>query len=339
MKFSVVASISVLPLFVVGCDTIQQHPEQKPQLTLSQTWTANAATGFTIGFNEPVQSVTWTWQGKSHVTTVQPASRTVHIRVSLLQGHQYSLTIDKASGDGTIPITRSRTLAGQTEQPLNTITNPGIWQYDVARTGPFTLKFNAPIANPNQLSSDITFNPPISGSVVWVSPIEAEFKPDQPIGPTQVETMRIKGGVDGPVSSAGQYLVADVVRPFITQSNQKIVVEEKNPETLTLYKNGHVVLKSLCNTGVTGAATPLGHYYIRSQLPKADMKGKDPDGTTYDIPDVPWVLGLFGNTAIHGYPRQKYGFPQSNGCVELPIGTAKKLYSLVKVGTPVVVER
>ena len=33
-----------------------------------------------------------------------------------------------------------------------------------------------------------------------------------------------------------------------------------------------------------------------------------------------------GGDAVHGYPRASYGFPQSNGCVELPIETAKLHY-------------
>ncbi len=52
------------------------------------------------------------------------------------------------------------------------------------------------------------------------------------------------------------------------------------------------------------------------------MTGTDPDGVHYVAPDVPWVNYFNGGDAVHGYPRASYGFPQSNGCVELPIETA-----------------
>ena len=84
-----------------------------------------------------------------------------------------------------------------------------------------------------------------------------------------------------------------------------------------------------------GGSTPTGTFYIRSKYPSVDMKGVNPDGVHYNDPHVPWVMGLIGNIAIHGYPRASYGWPQSNGCVELPLSAAKHLYSMVSVGTPV----
>jgi lipoprotein-anchoring transpeptidase ErfK/SrfK len=50
------------------------------------------------------------------------------------------------------------------------------------------------------------------------------------------------------------------------------------------------------------------------------------------VPDVPWVNYFNGGDAVHGYPRAAYGFPQSNGCVELPIETAQTVFGMLSIG-------
>jgi lipoprotein-anchoring transpeptidase ErfK/SrfK len=40
---------------------------------------------------------------------------------------------------------------------------------------------------------------------------------------------------------------------------------------------------------------------------------------------------------VHGFVRPAYGFPQSNGCVELPVSNASKVYQLDPYGTLVTV--
>ena len=62
------------------------------------------------------------------------------------------------------------------------------------------------------------------------------------------------------------------------------------------------------------------------------MSGEDPDGTHTTSPDVPWVNYFNGGDAVHGYPRASYGFPQSNGCVELPIETSRYVFGRLAIG-------
>lgn len=54
------------------------------------------------------------------------------------------------------------------------------------------------------------------------------------------------------------------------------------------------------------------------------MRGADVTGARYDV-TVPWASHIDGGQALHGYPRTSYGFPQSNGCVEMPIATAGRV--------------
>ena len=54
----------------------------------------------------------------------------------------------------------------------------------------------------------------------------------------------------------------------------------------------------------------------------SDMKGTNVTGVTYNDPTVPWASYFNGGDALHGFLRAHYGYPQSNGCVEMPITTA-----------------
>ena len=68
------------------------------------------------------------------------------------------------------------------------------------------------------------------------------------------------------------------------------------------------------------------------------MIGTNVDGSHYNDPGVPWVNYFNGGDAVHGYIRPSYGVPQSNGCVELPIATAQKVYGMLALGDLVIVE-
>jgi peptidoglycan hydrolase-like protein with peptidoglycan-binding domain len=111
-----------------------------------------------------------------------------------------------------------------------------------------------------------------------------------------------------------------------------VTVTESLPETLEVHRDGHVVISTPANTGVPGAETAQGIFPIYSRFVSTTMTGTDVDGTKYTVPDVPWVNYFNGGDAVHGYPRASYGFPQSNGCVELPIEAAARVYPMLKIG-------
>jgi peptidoglycan hydrolase-like protein with peptidoglycan-binding domain len=111
-----------------------------------------------------------------------------------------------------------------------------------------------------------------------------------------------------------------------------VTVTESLPETLEVHRDDHVVFSTPANTGVPGAETAQGVFPIYSRFVSTTMTGTDVDGTKYTVPDVPWVNYFNGGDAVHGYPRASYGFPQSNGCVELPIEAAAQVYPMLKIG-------
>jgi peptidoglycan hydrolase-like protein with peptidoglycan-binding domain len=111
-----------------------------------------------------------------------------------------------------------------------------------------------------------------------------------------------------------------------------VTVAESLPETLEVHRDDRVVFSTPANTGVPGAETAQGIFPIYSRFVSTTMTGTDVDGTKYTVPDVPWVNYFNGGDAVHGYPRASYGFPQSNGCVELPIEAAAQVYPMLKIG-------
>jgi peptidoglycan hydrolase-like protein with peptidoglycan-binding domain len=116
-----------------------------------------------------------------------------------------------------------------------------------------------------------------------------------------------------------------------------VTVSERIPETLQVHEGRHLVLSTPVNTGVPGAATQLGTFPIYARYVSTTMSGTNPDGSHYSDPGVPWVNYFNGGDAVHGFPRPSYGTPQSNGCVELPIGTSAEVYSMLSLGDLVIV--
>lgn len=118
-----------------------------------------------------------------------------------------------------------------------------------------------------------------------------------------------------------------------------ITVDEHPTEVLKVWSNGKVVLQTAANTGISQSPTSIGTWPIYLRYRAQEMRGTTPWGTTYDDPGVPYVNYFHGGEAVHGFPRSSYGYPQSMGCVEIPVPAAKKLYSMVGYGTLVTVRK
>ena len=116
-----------------------------------------------------------------------------------------------------------------------------------------------------------------------------------------------------------------------------VYVSQNLPESATVYENGAEVYQTVANTGVPGALTGVGTFPVYARYTVTTMTGTNPDGTKYDDPGIPWVSYFNGGDALHGFPRASYGFPQSDGCVEMPISHAAAVFPLTPLGTLVTV--
>ena len=134
-------------------------------------------------------------------------------------------------------------------------------------------------------------------------------------------------------------LLADVASGKVNANPYTYVfVSKQLPEALTLFENGAPKLVNIpVNTGAPGADTLDGTYPVFEHVVSSRMVGTNPDGSHYDDPNVPWASYFNGGDALHGFVRASYGFPQSNGCVEMPIADAAQVWPLTPIGTLVTV--
>lgn len=108
------------------------------------------------------------------------------------------------------------------------------------------------------------------------------------------------------------------------------------PESLTIYHDGTVALKSPANTGVAASPTPDGTFPVDTRLRRQVMRGTNPNGQKYaDL--VQYIAYFHGNDAVHYMDRDDYGIPQSLGCVELPLSDAAKAWPYLAYGTLVTI--
>jgi peptidoglycan hydrolase-like protein with peptidoglycan-binding domain len=117
-----------------------------------------------------------------------------------------------------------------------------------------------------------------------------------------------------------------------------VLVTKALPETATVYGSGVPVYATLANTGVAGAPTEDGTWPVYARYTVTTMSGTNPDGSHYVDPGIPWVSYFHGGDALHGFDRGSYGYPQSDGCVEMPPAHAEVVFPLTPLGTLVTVQ-
>jgi peptidoglycan hydrolase-like protein with peptidoglycan-binding domain len=114
------------------------------------------------------------------------------------------------------------------------------------------------------------------------------------------------------------------------------LVNQNQPESITIWHNGHEVLNSPVNTGIPASPTVDGTFPVYLRFYFTYMSGFNPGGSYYD--DPVWYVSYFnGGDAVHYFPRGGYGYNQSLGCVELPWDQAAHAYPYLTYGSLVTV--
>jgi peptidoglycan hydrolase-like protein with peptidoglycan-binding domain len=132
-------------------------------------------------------------------------------------------------------------------------------------------------------------------------------------------------------------LEAVAERQVTTQPYDYVLVSQTLPESATIWRDGSYIFATLVNTGIPEAKTAAGTYPVYARYLVTTMTGKNPNGTPYSDPGIPWVSYFNGGDALHGFIRASYGFPQSLGCVEMTYANAQTMYPLTPLGTLVTV--
>jgi len=124
----------------------------------------------------------------------------------------------------------------------------------------------------------------------------------------------------------GQYLWAS----SIPAEGETRIVIDRLTQMAYVYKADELIGVTTVSTAKQGHITPLGQWTILEKRPFYRSK-------KYDNAPMPWMQRIdeYG-IALHGGGTP--GYPESHGCIHLPMKFAQKLYGLTKVGTEVVIE-
>ncbi|HEY5472838.1 MAG TPA: L,D-transpeptidase, partial [Candidatus Limnocylindrales bacterium] len=134
-------------------------------------------------------------------------------------------------------------------------------------------------------------------------------------------------------------LIADAIaQRRRTTGYSYVYVHRSVPQSLNLWHNGKVILRSPGNTGVPAAPTQLGTFPVFEHIPVGTMSGTNPNGSRYRDPGIRYISYFNHGEAIHAFNRGSFGTPQSLGCVELPLAAAAKVWPYTPIGTLVTVE-
>jgi peptidoglycan hydrolase-like protein with peptidoglycan-binding domain len=254
----------------------------------------------------------------AHVTVALPGA------VRLLGGRAGTATI----GSWSVP-------AGSTTRLQQLLSQLGYLPFDVHYAG-------APVAGTIAAQEHAAIHTP-AGSFSWAYPnvpsqLRALWAPGQYGVMTRGAVMMFENdhgmtadGVAGPAVWKALLTAAD--------QNQRssfgytfVMVSEGSPETESTWHSGHTVASGLVNTGIPAAPTATGVYPVFEHLPVTTMSGVNPDGTPYHDPGIRWVSYFNGGDALHEFPRAGYGYPQSLGCVEMPMAEAAAVYPYTPIG-------
>jgi hypothetical protein len=207
---------------------------------------------------------------------------------------------------------------------------------------------SSPVARTPSAEAQAAVDPP-TGSFSWRYPntphqLQAMWNPDEASVITKGAVMKFENlnelTVDGIAgATVWRTLLRDAIAGKRLGSGYSYVyVHREVPETMTLWHNGHIVLSSPANTGISGAETELGTFAVFEHLPETTMSGTNPDGSHYEDPGIKWVSYFNGGDALHNFDRASFGSPQSLGCVELPLAASAEIWPYTPIGTLVTIE-
>jgi hypothetical protein len=103
-------------------------------------------------------------------------------------------------------------------------------------------------------------------------------------------------------------------------------------QTVSVYENNRLVFATMASTGVDRFWTRPGLFNIYKKLESTTMANSVKDDFYY-LEDVPWTMYFDEGRALHGaYWHNKFGYPQSHGCVNLSPGDSHWLYDWASEG-------
>lgn len=106
-------------------------------------------------------------------------------------------------------------------------------------------------------------------------------------------------------------------------------------QTVAVYEEHRLVFATMVATGREGAWTQPGLFQIYKKVEAETMQGAFTADRSdyYYLEDVPWTMYFDQARALHGtFWHNRFGWPQSRGCVNLSPGDANWLYQWAEEG-------
>ena len=288
-----------------------------PQLVpdIAGKWVQTSATTLTYALDSPLIP------SSQEVLTIPGGSSGVRGTNGATLAVSHTVAFDVAAGD---TLRLQQLLAGLNFLPVGfTPTGPAPTRADLAQDQPGSFSWRWP-GLPTELTSQWTQG---TENMITKAAVEA-FETQNGLG---------VDGLAGP--AVWTALINDTINNKVDATPYVYVLVNKTvPQNLTLWNNGTAEYAGVpVNTGAPGADTVDGTYAVFEHVRYSDMKGTNPDGSTYNDPNVPYASYFNGGDALHGFIRASYGSPQSNGCVEMAYANAAIVWPLTPIGTLVTV--
>ena len=118
-------------------------------------------------------------------------------------------------------------------------------------------------------------------------------------------------------------------QPEVSPAGPVAIIVSLSEQTLYVYRNGVRIGRSTVSSGKDGHKTPTGVFTILE-------KNVVHHSSAYHEASMPYMERLtWGGVAIHA--GNLPGYPESHGCIHVPMDFAKKLYEITGKGTTVLV--
>jgi hypothetical protein len=180
--------------------------------------------------------------------------------------------------------------------------------------------------------------PPLTLALIWTAGQDGAIARGEIMAFEAQVGLPIDGDISNAEINALQGAADDPTGPGANPNGfTYAVANETDPESLTVWHNGAVVVQTEANTGGAGTPTAQGSFPVYLRYRNQIMRGTNPNGTTYADP-VQYVSYFNGGDALHYFPRSAYGIPQSLGCVELTLAGAAAVWPYTVIGSIVTVD-
>jgi len=116
----------------------------------------------------------------------------------------------------------------------------------------------------------------------------------------------------------------------------KLITVDIGKQMLYAWEGGKILHQTKISSGLPKTPTPKGSFKILWKKASTRMKGESKWYGKYDYKNVPHVMYFYQDYAIHGaYWHNRFGRPNSHGCVNVPLTSAEWLYNWAPRGTRV----